>query len=457
MVGGAAGAQVMMVLAAPLLTRLYSPDDFGLLAVYTGLLGLFTVIASLRYELAIPLPEDDQEAANLVILCLLMVLGITSVSALLVWLAGDAITRALGVPMLAPYFWLLPIGVLLVGIYQTFNYWAIRTKQFPAITRTRIRQAFTTTGIQLLAFKAGGVALLLGHAGGQGMGSITLGRAALARPELRLWSWQGVRFVARRYRRFPIFSTWSDFFNAAGQQLPPLMFAALFSAGAAGLYALAHRVLSMPMSVIGQAVAGVFFANAADAYREGRLGPLVSKVHDKLAQIAMPPALVLMVTGPELFTLVFGEQWRQAGEFARWMAPWLYMTFITYPLGTLFPVMEKQRQGMFFHTVLVLARAAAIAAGAWYGDLVMTVILFSFVSVICWIGFLVWIALSAGNTLGMILKPTCRILVISLLCVSPLWLGMHWPMASPIWWLTLLASASLIGWHYFRLFQKTCQ
>lgn len=457
LVGGTASAQVMMVLAAPLLTRLYSPEDFGLLAVYVGLLGLLTVIASLRYELAIPLPEDDQEAANLVILCLLVVLGITMASALLVWLAGETITQTLGVPRLAQYFWLLPIGVLLTGTYQVFSYWAIRTKQFPTIARTRIRQAFTTIGIQLLAFKAGGIALLFGQASGQGMGSITLARAALTRPEFRQWNCQGVRHAANRYRQFPIFSTWSGFFNAAGRQLPPLMFAALFSVGAAGFYALAHRVLAMPMSIIGQAVGNVFFANAAEAYREERLGPLVSKVHDTLAQIAMPPALILIVAGPELFALVFGEQWRQAGEFARWMAPWLYMVFITSPLSTLFLVMEKQRQSMLFEAVLLLARLGAIITGAWFGDLTLAVILFSFSSALCWVIFLMWIALSTGNTLGMILKPMSRVVAISLICVSPLWVGMHWPVASVVWWLALSVSTLLIGCHYSRFFKKSYQ
>lgn len=454
LVGGTAGAQLMMVLALPLLTRLYSPEDFGLLAVYAGVLGLFTVIASLRYELAIPLPEDDQIAANLVVLCLLTVLGMTAVSALLVWFAGGATTVALGVPVLASYLWLLPIGVLMVGVYQTFSYWAIRTKQFPTIARTRLRQAFTTIGIQLLAFKAGSVALLLGQACGQGMGSITLVRGALARPEFRQWSWKGMYGAARRYRQFPMFSTWSGFFNTAGSQLPPLMLAALFGAGAAGLYVIAHRVLAMPMSLIGQAVGNVFFSNAAKAYREGDLGPLVSDVHDKLANIAMPPALVLMVSGPELFTLVFGEEWRKSGELARWMAPWLYMVFITSPLSTLYSIMEKERQGLIFQVVLLATRVAAIMLGAGYGELVIAVILFSFASALCWTGFLVWIALSTGNTLSMILRPTGHALVVSALCVTPLWIGTYWPTASAFWWLALSVSTLMIGAHYFRLFKK---
>lgn len=454
LVGGTAGAQLLMVLASPLLTRLYTPDDFGLLAVYAGLLGVLAVIASLRYELAIPLPESDQDAASVVILSLVAVLGVTLLAALVVFVAGRPIAAALGVPRLADVFWLLPFGVLLRGGYKVFNYWAIRTKQFPIIARTRIRQALATLAIQLLGAKAGGVSLLAGQAGGQGVGSITLARAALQRPELRRWRWRDVWHSAKRYRDFPLYSSWGGFFNSAGQQLPPLLFAALFSASAAGLYALAHRVLAMPMSIVGQAVGNVFFSNAAEAYREGRLGPLVSIVHEKLAHIAMPPALVLIVAGPALFSLVFGEQWRIAGEFSRWMAPWLYMVFITSPLSTLFSVMEKQVQGALFNLGLLLVRVVAIALGAWHGELIVAVMLFATASALCWVGFLAWIMLITGNTSGMILRPTGGALAVSLAAVSPLWLGAHWPVLSWVWWLSAAATASLILIHYWRLFRK---
>ena len=122
LVGGTAGAQVLLVLAAPLLTRLYSPEDFGLLAVYASLLALIGVISSLRYELAIPLPEDDGEAANVAVLCLILVVISTILTGVLVLLMGSVIAAALGVPTLAGYLWLLPVGVLLTGFYSLFNY-----------------------------------------------------------------------------------------------------------------------------------------------------------------------------------------------------------------------------------------------------------------------------------------------------------------------------------------------
>lgn len=443
LVGGTAGSQLLMVLAAPLLTRLFSPEDFGVLAVYAGLLALFTVIASLRYQLAIPLPEDAQEAASVVVLCLLSVTSISLLSGLVVLFAGANIAAWLGVPALADYFWLLPAGVLFAGVYQVFNYWAIRNKQFPAIASTRLKQALTMLSIQLAGYKLGPVALLGGQAAGQGVGGFQLGRLASQQSQLRQVKLSDVLVAAKRYRHFPIFSTWSGLFNTAGQQMPPLMFAALFNPAAAGLYALAHRVLAMPMSVIGSAIGNVFVANAAEAHREGRLAPLVASVHEKLAHIAMPPAIVLLVAGPELFAMVFGPNWRSAGEFAQWMAPWLYMVFITSPLSTLFSVLEKQRQGMLFQMLLFVVRLASIVIGASTGDLMTTVALFSLGSMLCWVGFLTWITINSGNAATSLIKPTATAFAWAFLCAAPLAIS-QWAMQGEYLWLLALASTSLL-------------
>nr|WP_242479601.1 type II toxin-antitoxin system HicA family toxin [Lamprobacter modestohalophilus] len=169
------------------------------------MLALIGVISSLRYELAIPLPEDDGEAANVAVLSLILV-GISALlSGVLVLLLGTAIADALGVPALAGYFWLLPVGVLLGGAYSVFNYWSVRTKRFGTIAGTKLSQALATVAIQLAGFKLGGIALLYAQVAGQSVGTTSLGGWALANPGFRQVSWSGIKKAAGRYRRFPIF------------------------------------------------------------------------------------------------------------------------------------------------------------------------------------------------------------------------------------------------------------
>lgn len=399
LVGGTASAQALMVLAAPLLTRLYTPEDFGLLAVYSGLLALFVVVASLRYELAIPLPESNTEAANVLVLSLLVVLLMTAISALMVFIAGDQIALALDAPKLATYFWLLPLGVLLSGIYNVFNCWAVRTKHFGDIARTRISQTLATLAVQLLGYKLGGIALLFGQASGQGVGSLRLARSAIKHKEFSSWTLPGVWQAAKRYKQFPIFSTWSGLFNTAGTQLPPLMFAAFFSAGAAGLYALANRILQLPMTVIGGAIGQVYFSDLAEAKINGQLPKKIEEGAVGLIKLSFPAGFVFMYFAPELFAWVFGADWKVAGEVARWMVPWILLQFISSPLSIVYFVLEKEKTGLLFQVGMLVVRVGSLIYGYYCLDFIGTLVAFSFVSAFCYFLYSISVFLLSGARL----------------------------------------------------------
>jgi len=456
LVGGTASAQILLVLAAPILTRLYTPEDFGLLAVYAGMLALIGVIASLRYELAIPLPEDDVEAANVAILSLLLVVISTALTAVLALMLGTPIAELLGVPLLSNYLWLLPVGVFLSGAYTVFNYWSVRTKCFSIIARTKLSQAIATLAVQLATFKFGGIGLLLGQVAGQSVGTTTLARPALAMLAFKKISWNGVKKVARRYRRFPIFSTWEGLFNVSSHQLGTVGIAFFFGVGVAGIYALAHRVLSLPMSLIGGAIGQVFFSSAANASRDGGLGLLFSDLHSKLAHIGLPLAFLLIMVGPELFGKAFGADWRQAGEFARYMAPWLYLQFISSPLSIVFCVKEQQLQGMSWQLILFGSRLCAILIGGfWLRDVEVIIILFSAASAISYLILIIWTARLSNCSVLNIAASTLSAAAISLVCVLPLIISSRIFLAATNTWIYALGiSLILIAFRYLILLRS---
>lgn len=455
LIGGTAGSQVLTMLAAPIVMRLFTPEDFGLLAVYAGLLGLVTVVAGLCYELAIPLPESHQEAANVAALALSIVGGISLLSLLIMTWGGQPIAGLLGVPKLARYFWLLPIGIVAAGTYQVFSFWALRTKSFGAISTTRLKQSLTSIAIQITGYSFGPVTLLVAQAANQSMGGISLGKAALRFDEFRHVRLSSMLEMARRYRHFPLFSTWAGLLNSGGMQLPSLLFAALFGPQAAGLYVLTSRVLSMPVTIVGSAIGTYLFATGADARREGRIAQLMASVHDKLANIAMPPALMCLLIGPDLFALVFGESWREAGEFARWLAPWLYIGFVTSPLNILFDVLERQRLELFFEILLFTLRIMAIIVGAWTGNVVLTVGLFSLAGVIARGATLIWLAIVSGNAITSLVRPTLAAAFWAIICNTPLGLMLSFNTMSGAWLMGLTLTTLLIAARVFFVFTST--
>jgi O-antigen/teichoic acid export membrane protein len=418
--GGTVGAQLLSILATPFVTRLYNPEDLGLLSVYASIIGLVVVVANLRYEQAILLPESDAEAAQLVALSVLITVGMIVLIVIIAVIFGSRITGALRTTILADYFWMLPLGVLLGGVYNASNYWVVRTKKYSILARVSIFQIVPSILIQLTAFTFGGVALILAQLTGQSVACWILARETFSDKAFRHITWNQLVASAVRYKRFPIFSTGEGLTNAAATMITPLLFSALFSVTAVGFYSLAYRVLLLPLSLLGSAVSMVFFAEAANAKREGRLRQLTNLSLIKLAQIGIAPLFLIILIGPELFVFVFGEKWRTTGEFARVMAPWIYLNFIYSPLSPIIAVMEQQGTNLAFQMLLLLARVAVIIIGATTGDLLITIIGYSVVSALFYLVSLFWIAHLAGIYAREVITPILSAICACAVCTSPM-------------------------------------
>ena len=423
---GTAAGQTIVVLASPILTRLYTPDDFGVLAVYAAFLAILTVVASLRYQLAIPLPRSDGTAANILALSLMCVVGVTVTVTLLVALLGSSIVGWTNTPMVAPYLWLLPVGVALGGAYQSLNYWAIRKRAFTRIASTKLQQGggMVVTQIGLGLAQLGPLGLILGQVVGQAAGLTNLARSAWRDDHSALIRIRAVRvrWVARRYRRFPFYSTWSALANTAGSQLPLVLFAALFSPAVAGLYLLAYLVLGMPMSLLGQAIGQVFVPGAAEARRENKLDTFTLRTFSGLVRIGLGPIVLVAITAPELFAFVFGAEWRDAGIYAQWMALWLATVFISSPLSNLISITERQVQGLVFDLTLLVLRSTAIVAGAVIGGPMLAVALYSVTSFVIWAVFTAWLLHSAGVAL----REWLQVFWVEIIRVVPIALFVWW-------------------------------
>jgi O-antigen/teichoic acid export membrane protein len=368
---GSAVGQGLLIVSAPVLTRLYTPADFGVLAVYVSILSILAVAATLRYEMAITLPEDDEVAANL----LLLVLGIVLLMSLLIglglWFLADPLVRLVNTPALKPYLWLIPLGVVGAGMYEALSLWAVRKKAFTTIARTKFTQSFgqVLTQVAMGLLKLGPAGLLLGQVVGKTGGSGTL--AALTwrhgKESLKRVSTSGVRQAALRYRRFPIFASGSALLNRAGLYLPPILLAAFYGPQVAGWFALGQRVIGLPMTLIGQSVSEVYLAEAARLIRTDprALERLFVKTAKHLALVGAPPLALLGVGAPWIFALVFGEGWREAGVYVQLMAVAFLAQLVTTPLEPTFAVTERQDLGLTRNVIRLVLIVGSLSLAHW--------------------------------------------------------------------------------------------
>ena len=388
LVSGSVIAQALGILLVPIITRLYSPGDYGAFQVFLSISSILAVLSCLSYQLAIMLPKEEEDSANIVTLCIALVSIISVVSGGVFILLSGWVGETLNTPDLSQYLIFLPVVVFLNGLFVVVNYWLSRRVRFGTLATAQVANSVSSKFVQIgTGFgSASPLGLILGLIAGYGAALLVMLRGIREDlPLFRSVSLSRITYLAKRYRRFPLFTSWSTVANSASLQVAPLMLASFFNPAIVGFYGVAHMVVNMPMSLIGSATGQVFFQKASEEMnRTGSVKTVVREVHQRLVSIGIFPILILMIIGEELFALVLGAQWGTAGGYARILAPWLLLVFIASPLSTIFSVLERQTIGLAFNLMVLFSRIAVLYVGGIYGDPVVALILFSITGVIFW-------------------------------------------------------------------------
>lgn len=366
LLAGGALAQLLPLLLGPLLTRLYTPQDFGIYHLFMAVAANVAVVACARYEFALPLARDEAEARGLLALSLWLLLLTTvlcSLGAVVWWALASAAW-----PM-----W-LPLAVLTLGGVSLATLVATREQRFKALAAGRVMQH----GGGAVAQAAAGVAQ--GGAVGLVVAPIVAAATAalllMARTRLRWAAWWKVprvqlREVAGRHRSFPLLNTPHAFNGALLDTLSLSLIAVMLGAPAAGFWGLTLRYLKAPATLVGGAVSQALYPRLAQsqglATRAGRAD--VVRVMLMLGCIAMPLVVALWVVGPWAFAKVFGEEWRAAGELARGLALYIGVHFVASPLAVVTMAWNAQGWALRYSMLGQLMFLAGLAAGLALGGL----------------------------------------------------------------------------------------
>lgn len=338
--GGTVVAQAITLIALPAITRLYTPEQYGIYGAFISVLSIILVVASLRYELAISLPEDDVDAANLMGLSIIIVIITSLISSFIIWLFWPFIIRWTNTPGLKDYLFFLPIAVLGAGSYQVISFWSVRKKTFGILARTKLTQSIGKVVTQLgLGFTGLGVmGLLVGQLIGDSAGSGVILSSAIKgnKQELKKISLLGLKRVAQDYWRFPVYATPSKLLNVATTQIPLLCILSYYGAEHAGWYSLVLLVLGAPISLITISVQNVFWSEASRLVIDDplKLRQLFYQTSQVLVFISIVFALIAFLS-PWIFSLLFGQAWLQAGYYARNMEFMFITQIIVMPLSIL--------------------------------------------------------------------------------------------------------------------------
>ncbi|NLE06619.1 MAG: oligosaccharide flippase family protein [Crenarchaeota archaeon] len=363
---GTAIAQVIAVLVSPIITRMYTPEDMGVLASFTAIVAILGVVAAGRYELAIVLPKTDRESNAVSFAGLIFALVFPFVITMIVVLFNKPLVALLKLQgVAASWLYLLGLFVFLSGLELVLNRIAIRNRHFRVIASTQVTQQISNNGIKIgwgffspdsFALFVSTLFSTVSRVGRLGIGEFKYLFSKENRP-----SKQEIKQAIIRYKYFPLISSWSGLLNSASVQLPVVLFTTLFSPAVAGFYSLSHRILSLPMSLIGKSVGDVFLERAAKAKDDDKeLGRITLAIFKKLLLIGSLILSFVTFYGDMLFPFLFGSQWLEAGKYAQWISIWIFFQLGISPLSQIMIIFEKNKEHLFWNCLLLFSRIAFV-------------------------------------------------------------------------------------------------
>lgn len=381
---GTSIAQAIPIAISPILTRMYGPEDFGLFAIYTSCVAILSVIATGKYELAITLPTSDVDAANIAVLTLKVCAAISAMLLVVISIFDAQIAGLLGNKEILPWLYLLPFSVFFASSFNVFQFWCNRNSDYRAMSVNRVQNAAfnsgATIGLGLAKISAGQI---LGALLGQLLAVSWIARK-IWRHEKDLFRHIDIatqRRLAKDYASHPKHVAPSQLFGVFALQIPNWIVSHFYSLNGLGLFSLAYRLVSLPTGLVASAIGDVYRQRIAVAYQEqGEFRGIFLKTLKTTAILALFPFGILYWVAPALFSFVFGESWRIAGEYAQILVVASFFQFVFTPVDKGGLVVGATRYIFGWH-ITRLFLLLLLAASVGYMQLSIEAMLWGFVAI----------------------------------------------------------------------------
>lgn len=410
-------AQLIGIIFIPVITRLFTPDDFGIYTLFITIVVFLGIFSTLRYEIAIALPSDNKKAIHVVIGGILVLIIMSIMNSLIIYTADLFFNSKVKEVGLDKYIYLIPVIVFFLGLFNIFSYYVLRSKEYGVVAFTRVKQVSFISISQIIFNSFGAIALILSYGVGQLVGFFSLFRVFRKDFLNTKCKLRDVVSVLIEYKKFPKYSVWGSLLNNLGQSMPVLLLSYIFGMQVAGFYALAYRLMVVPLNTISSAVSNYFLSVAGEQINNKEISKTILEILSSLIYLSFPIFGILFFISENIYIYILGENWRGIDLFVKALIPWLCCVFVISPISIFMELVGRQRENLIFQVFLFSVRLGALSYGFFSENIAETLFLFSAVSVICWLFFLFRILLlSEVNIKKMLMRVlVCIILVIILL------------------------------------------
>lgn len=383
---GTAIAQIIGFAITPIISRLYTPSDFGIFGSFNAVSTVVSAVATLEYTQAIFLPKEKGEAINLFCVSCLCTFCVSFLCLIICLIAPSFFNRI----MQTSNVWaivLLIISIFVSGINQSCQSWCVRSKAFNQTSISQVVRSISSNGMQIVFgyFKLGPAGLVISSVMSNLLSIINLFRVVISdivifRNCIQL---KRMKHLAKDYRDFPMYAATQNIATTLSQGLPVLLLTYYYGIAIAGAYSFGVKILQAPMSLVLSALRQVLLQRASeDLHRGNNLMPLYVKVTSGLCALSFFPLLILFIWAPQLFIWVFGANWLMAGEFAQSLVLWLMIAFCNLPAVLFAQLIRIQRTVLLYDMVVLALRASFLILGGIYLSAQQTIMLFALMGAI---------------------------------------------------------------------------
>lgn len=372
-------AQVIGIIVYPILTRIYSPEDFGVMNLFCSIAGILALFATAEYQSAIVIPRNNKDAFVLIRWIGVIMIGIT-LFILLSLPFAHPIAQLFNTPHLADWYWLMPICVITIAGWNVINYWYIRRKEYGAISRYQyslsILSASSKVGLGYGGLLQGG--LIISIVFGQFtalLASIWNNRCLwLSLHRATPFSLQESWKVAKRYRKFPIFNLPRSIVNYISGQLPVLLFAPVFGERCVGFWGMAILLGFAPITMISKTLYQILYGYIANAQKnQESILPFIRRFTFRVIAIELPLLVILYFAMPTLVTWILGVEWLPTADMLQWMLPWIGVIVLTSSTSFFSDLFQQQKTGLYFEIASALTRLGSIGIGIYFHNYMVAV------------------------------------------------------------------------------------
>jgi len=351
-------AQAIPIAISPIITRIYTPEDFGVFALYMSVASILSVVATGRYELAIMLPKKDEDAINIVALSIIISFLVSFIAFLVVFFFNDSITKLLGNPEISSWLYFIPLSVLFTGVYQSFNYWSNRKKKYKRLATSRVVKSGTTATSNLAfglnGFGSGG--LIGSSLLGQVVATFILGRIALKEDSLffSVIKKSKIFDLAKEYIKFPTWNLFSSFISTFRENFLILIFAKYFELSFLGFYFFSKRLLMIPSGLLINAFADVFFQKISKVEEYVEIYEVAYAYFIKLFYLLTVPFIVFVLLLNTFVPIVFGDKWADLSIYLIIISFPIYFNMLLGHFSKILLTTNKQEISFYFHFVKLI-------------------------------------------------------------------------------------------------------